>query len=130
MRTFLTLISVVGCYGGFAMVAVYFAAELFVMRNAQLQEFILLNGPEMIYGPILFCLCAEWCKDRLEESPVPGQDSLAAGIIGTISFLGATWAYLVPQVQVLSGAKFALLVGIAMFAWAMSLVFFLKEEAS
>jgi hypothetical protein len=130
MKTFLALLSTIGFYGGFAMVAVYFAAFLFVMRNLQFQEFILQYGPEMIYGPMIVSLAAEECKDRLEKTLVPGRDSIVAGILGTICFLATIWAYVLPSAPILSGIKFTLLIIMALFAWAMSLAFYLKEEAS
>ncbi len=71
MRAFLNVINVVGCYGGLAMLPVYFAAQVFVMRNAELQAFLLDYGDGLIFGPLAASLIAGWTKHRLETSKTP-----------------------------------------------------------
>lgn len=128
MKTFLKLLEAACFWVGFGMIPVYCTAQIFVMRNTEVQAFILEYGLLMIYLPIIACLIAGWVAKRLENTPVPHRYSIVFGSIGIVSLVLGTFIYIVPQPRPISGLQFVVILAISLFASALSAAFHMKDE--
>jgi len=129
MRAFLNFIESAGCYLGFAMVPVYLSAEIFVMQNAEVQNFLVAHGFEMIIIPMFISIAAGKLKGRFDTTSVPLRDSTLFGVLGSSGLLVGSFVYTVPQ-PTISGLFFGTILAFSLFAIALSAAFYLKAERS
>jgi len=128
MRAFLNFVEWAGFCLGFAMIPVYLSAEIFVMQNAEVQKFLVAHGFAMIIIPMVFCVAAGKLKERLDTTPVPLQDSIVFGFLGSCCVVVSTFAFVVPQPAAISGWAFGIILSLSLFTLALSAAFYLKAE--